>query len=56
MLAELHVRRPGISWMKGLARMYVWWPGLDTDIEELVCCCESCQSVKSMPPVAPLQP
>ena len=55
-LKELHLGHPGMSRMKALARMFVWWPGLDADIEDLVRCCESCQSVKSMPPLARLQP
>ena len=38
--------------MKSLARMYVWWPGLDRDIQQ---CCH-CQEPQSAPPVAPLQP
>ena len=42
--------------MKSLARMYVWWPGIDANIEDLVKCCENCQAVRSMPPLAPLQP
>ena len=48
-LEELHVGHPGMSWMKDLARIYVWWPGIDSDIEDLVRCCENCQAVKSMP-------
>ena len=35
--------------------MYVWWPGIDTDVEKMVKC-ESCQAVQSMPPLAPLHP
>ena len=42
--------------MKSLARMYVWWPELDADIEETVRGCEECQLTQSSPPVAPLHP
>ena len=42
--------------MKSLARMYVWWPGLDKDIEESVRLCNECQLNQSNPPVAPLNP
>lgn len=55
-LDELHLGHPGISRIKALARMYVWWPGLDAEIEDLVHCCDHCQAVKLMSPVAPLQP
>ena len=55
-LQELHCGHPGMSRMKSLARMYVWWPGLDADIEETVRGCEECQLTQSSPPVAPLHP
>ena len=42
--------------MKSVARSYVWWPGLDQNIEDLVKGCIPCQSVKSAPPIAPLHP
>ena len=55
-LNELHEAQPGISRMKALARMYVWWPGLDKDIEESVRLCRECQVNQASPPVAPLHP
>lgn len=42
--------------MKVLARMYVWWPGINADIEKSVHLCAECQEVQSSPPVAPLHP
>ena len=32
--------------MKALARSYLWWIGLDKDIESLGKSCESCQAIK----------
>ena len=42
--------------MKTLSRMYVWWPGINFDIEKSVRLCNQCQEVQSTPPVAPLSP
>ena len=42
--------------MKSLARCYVWWPKIDSDIEELVRQCITCQLQCSAPPKAPLHP
>jgi len=42
--------------MKALARSYVWWPGLDSDIEGLVADCEACKVMAVMPATAPHQP
>ena len=42
--------------MKALARTVIWWPKLDTEIEEMVRCCNECQMTRSTPPVAPLNP
>ncbi len=36
MLQELHACHPGIGQMKTLARMFVWWSCLDTEIENYV--------------------
>ena len=35
-LDQLHDGHPGIVRMKSLARQYVWWPGLDADLEARV--------------------
>lgn len=55
-LAELHEGHLGVTRMKSLARMYVWWPKIDKDIENTVRECSQCQLHQSTPPVAPLQP
>ena len=55
-LQELHEGHPGITKMKALARMYVWWPKIDAAIEKSVRLCSACQEVQSSPPVAPLNP
>ena len=42
--------------MKQLARMFVWWPALDQDIEEKVKSCAECQFQLPLPPLSPLSP
>ena len=53
-LAELHQGHLGVVKMKNLARGYVWWPGLDNDIELLAKGCAGCQKVQHNPKSAPL--
>ena len=55
-LQELHEGHPGMTRMKSLARMYVWWPGIDKEIEECVRTCQECQLNQSAPPETPMQP
>lgn len=55
-LVELHSGHPGVSRMKSLARMYVWWPGIDGNIESLIRICQECQTCQPVPPAAPLHP
>ena len=55
LLNELHRDHSGMSRMKAVARSYMWWPGLDGEIETLVRGCQSCQAVKNDPPAANLQ-
>jgi len=57
-LELLHEAHPGMERMKQLACSYVWWPGIDSAIEEKVKSCYSCQSSRNSPQVhvAPLHP
>lgn len=55
-LKELHVSHPGETRMKGLARSYVWWPGMDKEMEGMVKQCQPCQVHRKMPALAPLHP
>ena len=55
-LLQLHDTHMGISRMKSLGRMFVWWPGLDNELEEMVRHCDICQRTRATPPVAPLHP
>ena len=55
-LGELHDNHAGINRMKALARLYVWWPLMDTHIEQSVKSCKSCQLYQTMPAKAPLHP
>lgn len=41
-LAELHADHQGIVRSKAVARSYMWWPGMDKDIELHVKQCASC--------------
>lgn len=49
---ELHEQ---VLHMKALSRMYVWWPGINADIEMSVQLCHECQETQSSPPIAPLK-
>ncbi|XP_039590611.1 uncharacterized protein K02A2.6-like [Polypterus senegalus] len=55
-LKLLHDSHPGIVHMKALARSYVWWPGMDGQIEKAVKCCRTCQQSRHAPSRAPLHP
>ena len=55
-LRQLHEGHPGMTKMKALARMYVWWPGIDKEVEKSVQACHHCQEQQAAPPVAPLLP
>ena len=55
-LQELHETHSGVSKMKSLARAYIWWPDMDSQIEQLVNSCPVCQESRPSPPAAPLHP
>ena len=55
-LRELHSGHPGVSRMKALARSYIWYPGLDKDIEKAVSTCEACLQERKAPASALLHP
>ena len=42
--------------MKSLARMFVWWPQIDNDIEMMSKGCLECQQSQPVPAKAPLHP
>ena len=46
LLQELHKDHPGVTRMKSVARSYMWWPGLDKDIEKLAKSCTACLAMK----------
>ena len=55
-LSLLHEAHPGMVRMKSLAWGYMWWPGMDKNIELCLKECTACQSSRKMPPPAPLHP
>lgn len=55
-MRQLHQCHPGVSRMKALARSYVWWPGLDKNVEDTVKSCTTCQEHRNIPAPAPLHP
>lgn len=49
-LKELHTAHLGMTKMKGLARSFVFWPGIDADIERTAKACENCTRHAHAPP------
>ena len=49
-LNSLHEAHPGMNRMKALARCFVFWPGIDADIQAKVADCPQCQQARNPPP------
>ncbi|XP_064653072.1 uncharacterized protein K02A2.6-like [Lineus longissimus] len=56
LLKELHHEHFGMVRMKAMARSYLWYPGIDVDIEALVKSCDACLAFQSNPGPVPLIP
>ena len=41
-LQVLHEGHPGMTKMKSIARLHVWWPSIDNETEKFVKACKSC--------------
>ena len=51
-----HEQHPGMTCIKRLARGYVWWPGMNKDLECAVRSCVECQQQQNLPAKAPMHP
>ena len=50
-LKDFHIEHPGILRMKALMRSYIYWYGMDKEMENLVKTCKNCALVAKAPPV-----
>lgn len=53
-LKQIHKGHPGIERMKAIARSYVYWPGIDKEIEQFVKTCHNFASAAKSPIKVPL--
>ena len=53
-LVLLHEGHPGMTHIKLLARFYVWWPSINSDIEQTVQACTNCAMMARDPARVPL--
>ena len=51
-LEELHESHSGTRKMKALAQSYIWWPGMDTQITDMVKTCHVCQESRLRTPTS----
>ena len=55
-LLELHLKHPGMIRLKSLARLHVWWPSMDDDVEQTVRDCPDCEANRSKSPLKVANP
>ena len=55
-LVELRQGHLGVVKIEALVRSYVWWPGIDKEIEETTKTCFGCQLMQAEPSTAPVHP
>jgi hypothetical protein len=56
MLERIHASHQGIVKSKALARESIFWPGLSSQIEDMIKRCPTCQSTRKNKPKEPLKP
>ena len=56
LLNKLHCNHIGMRRMKSLARSYLWWPQLNTEIEQMAKNCQQCKLTAPNLPAAPAHP
>lgn len=55
-LETLHASHLGVVKMRGIARIYVWWPGIDKEIENVTKSCSGSSKIQNNPTNAPVHP
>ena len=53
MMKLLHIGHPGIQTIKDRARESLFWPGINTQLEQTVTSCEACQEYRNKQPKEP---
>ena len=48
-LEMVHEGHPGASRTRSLARSFMWWPGMDGDVEDKVRACTRCRAQRKLP-------
>lgn len=56
LISSIHSTHMGIVKTKAIARSFMWWPGIDADLETAIKSCKSCLSVRPNPQKAGLIP